>query len=199
MRRRRGLSAEDRAAWEAYRRSADPLRRQPLPSEPTPEPAPGGRTKDVEGGPLPRPFRIGATARVQTSTLPQPAPGPGEEVGAEPLRMDAKAHRRMTAGKLRPEAKLDLHGLTLDRAHSRLQRFLSDAHGDGKRLVLVVTGKGKRKDEGGPIPERVGILRHQVPQWLRLPPFAPLVLQVREAHRSHGGGGAYYVYLRRAR
>lgn len=197
--RRRRLSPEDRATWEAYRRTADPLRPDAPEAEPSPAP-PVARPRVPEADPLPRPFRIGAAARAQASTrTPDPRPTPGQEAGAEPLRMDAKAHRRMTAGKLRPEGKLDLHGMTLDRAHPALHRFLMDAHGEGKRLVLVVTGKGKRKDQGGPIPERTGVLRHQVPQWLRLPPLAALVLQVREAHRSHGGGGAYYVYLRRPR
>jgi DNA-nicking Smr family endonuclease len=65
------------------------------------------------------------------------------------------------------------------------------------RLVLVITGKGKAKSQPGPIPARVGVLRHQVPQWLRLAPLRPLVLHVEPAHRRHGGEGAYYVKLRR--
>ncbi|HKL64840.1 MAG TPA: Smr/MutS family protein, partial [Roseovarius sp.] len=77
--------------------------------------------------------------------------------------------------------------------------FMLRAHGADKRLVLVVTGKGKDRDDGGPIPVRNGVLRHNVPQWLRAAPLGPLVLQVTEAHARHGGGGAYYVYLRRRR
>ena len=65
--------------------------------------------------------------------------------------------------------------------------------------MLVVTGKGKDRDDGGPIPVRLGVLRHNVPQWLSTPPLAQIVLQVTEAHLKHGGGGAYYVYLRRNR
>jgi DNA-nicking Smr family endonuclease len=42
------------------------------------------------------------------------------------------------------------------------------------------------------------VLRHQVPQWLRLPPLGNVVMQVTPAHIRHGGHGAYYVYLRRA-
>ena len=69
----------------------------------------------------------------------------------------------------------------------------------GRRLVLVITGKGKDRDDGGPIPTRHGILRHQVPQWLALPPLSQAILQVTPAHLKHGGHGAYYVYLRRNR
>jgi DNA-nicking Smr family endonuclease len=89
--------------------------------------------------------------------------------------------------------------MTLDRAHPALTQFILGSHAKGRRLVLVITGKGKMRDEGGPIPVRHGVLRHQVPQWLSMPPLSSAVLQVSQAHISHGGGGAYYVYLRRHR
>jgi DNA-nicking Smr family endonuclease len=38
-----------------------------------------------------------------------------------------------------------------------------------------------------------------VPHWLSLPPLRPCILQLAEAHLSHGGAGALYVYLRRSR
>ena len=122
-----------------------------------------------------------------------------ERVARSPLRMDRKTHQKLKRGKLVPEGKLDLHGMTLDRAHPRLVSFILSAHAEGKRLVLVITGKGKHRDDGGPIPVRHGVLRHQVPHWLSVPPLAQVVLQVAEAHVKHGGGGAYYVYLRRSR
>ena len=106
---------------------------------------------------------------------------------------------KMTKGKMHPEGRLDLHGMTLDRAHGALSRFIISSHGSGRRLVLVITGKGKHRDSPGPIPVHQGVLRHQVPEWLRLAPLNSVVLQVTQAHISHGGGGAYYVYLRRSR
>ena len=87
--------------------------------------------------------------------------------------------------------------MTLAEAHPELIHFILNAQSAGMRLVLVITGKGKRRDDTGPIPQRVGALRHQVPQWLRLPPLGPAVLQITEAHLKHGGSGAYYVYLRK--
>lgn len=116
-----------------------------------------------------------------------------------PLRMDKKTFTQMTRGKKKPEGRLDLHGMTLDRAHPALLRFVMGSHAAGKRLILVITGKGKERDEGGPIPVRYGVLRHQVPQWLALAPLSSVVLQVTPAHLSHGGGGAYYVFLKRTR
>ena len=122
-----------------------------------------------------------------------------ERVAKAPMQMDRKTFVRMNRGKLHPEARIDLHGMTLDRAHNALTRFLLSHHAGGKRLVLVITGKGKDRDDGGPIPTRRGVLRHQVPQWLAAPPLSAVVLQVAQAHLTHGGGGAYYVYLRRQR
>lgn len=116
-----------------------------------------------------------------------------------PLRMDRKTHTKMKRGKVRPEARIDLHGMTMDRAHPALTGFILRAAAQGHRLVLVITGKGKDRDDDGPIPVRRGVLRHNVPHWLSLQPLAPLVLQVTPAHDRHGGGGAYYVYLRRSR
>lgn len=126
-------------------------------------------------------------------------PSMPDRVAKAPVQMDRKTFARMNRGKLKPEARIDLHGMTLDRAHGALTRFILSSHGGGKRLVLVITGKGKDRDEGGPIPTRRGVLRHQVPQWLATPPLSSAVLQVSQAHVSHGGGGAYYVYLRRQR
>ena len=89
------------------------------------------------------------------------------------------------------------HSMTVAEAHPALISFILSAQANGLRLVLVITGKGKDRDDGGPIPTRYGVLRHQVPQWLHLAPCRQAVMQVTPAHQRHGGHGAYYVYLRR--
>ncbi|MFK7868208.1 MAG: Smr/MutS family protein [Roseobacter sp.] len=132
-------------------------------------------------------------------TRVQLLPSLPEALQKAPVQMDKKAFGRMTRGKLKPEGRIDLHGMTLDRAHGALTRYIMQSHASGKRLVLVITGKGKNRDDGGPIPVRFGVLRHQVPQWLATGPLSSVVMQVSQAHVSHGGGGAYYVYLRRQR
>ncbi|WP_371587966.1 Smr/MutS family protein [Pseudoruegeria sp. SK021] len=114
-----------------------------------------------------------------------------------PPQVDAKTHTKLKRGKLRPDARIDLHGMTLSQAHPVLNRFMMGAYSRQQRLVLVITGKGKDRDDGGPVPVPRGILRHQVPHWLQTPPLNSIVLQVTQAHLRHGGDGAYYVYLRR--
>ena len=101
----------------------------------------------------------------------------------------------MSRGKLAPEARIDLHGMTLAVAKAELTGFILRAQAAGHRLVLVITGKGK--GDHGPLPTRSGALRHEVPHWLGMAPMAGAVMQVVPAHDRHGGGGAYYVWLRR--
>jgi DNA-nicking Smr family endonuclease len=202
MARRRTLRPDEREIWAAVARTATPLhpgrqlflKEVDTPANAVPRhpdaPAPHGHTHMRV--PL---FQLGEKSRISPRIdLPQT---PAEMLAAAPLQMDAKTHGKMTRGKLAPEARIDLHGLTLSEAHPELIRFILNAQSDGMRLVLVITGKGKRGQDIGPIPQRMGILRHQVPQWLRLPPLGQAVLQVSEAHLKHGGSGAYYVYLRR--
>ncbi|SMO72075.1 DNA-nicking endonuclease, Smr domain [Paracoccus laeviglucosivorans] len=159
-----------------------------------PKPAPAPRAPDPVA-PLPD-FRIGAKSLKTTSRIDL-SPHPGQSLRDAPVRMDHKTHRRMSQGKLIPEARLDLHGMTLNIAQPVLVRFVLNAQAQGFRLVLVITGKGKAGDEFAPLPVRPGALRHNVPHWLHMPPLDRLVLQVRPAHRRHGGEGAYYIYLRK--
>jgi DNA-nicking Smr family endonuclease len=127
------------------------------------------------------------------------APRLDQHLAKQPLKMDRNAFEKMTRGKLKPEARIDLHGMTLAEAHAELIGFILGAHAAGKRLVLVITGKGKIRDDHGPIPQRMGALRNQVPHWLAAPPLGSAILQITPASLRHGGEGAYYVYLKRQR
>ncbi|PTX57873.1 DNA-nicking Smr family endonuclease [Litoreibacter ponti] len=194
-RRRRTLKPEEQELWARVTETAIPMpvrspKQDTIPAKTAiPEPASPRSIKS---------FRLGAQA------APKPAkhnlaPSLETQIGKAPVAMDKKAFTRLKQGRLSPEGRIDLHGMTLDQAHPALNRFILDAHAAGKRLVLVITGKGKARDDGGPIPTRLGVLRHQVPQWFQQHPLKPLILQVAEASQKHGGSGAYYVYLRRAR
>ncbi|WOI55931.1 Smr/MutS family protein [Palleronia sp. LCG004] len=193
----RGLRPDERELWSRIARQTVPLhpeRRAARPAEArmeTPARAPAAPGHDLKN------FAIGqnAPARAPGHDLIAPL---SDRLSGQPVAMDAKAYGRMKRGKLGIEGRIDLHGLTLSEAHPRLVRFILDAHGAGKRLVLVITGKGRERDIDAPMPVRRGALRHQVPQWLNSGPLRSAVLQIAEAHRSHGGSGAFYVYLRRA-
>ena len=197
MNRRRGLTPEDRELWSRVARTATPLepkRRAALPDL-TPPPRIAASPLRKADAVIPPEFSIGAKpGKLRSHDL---APSPAEALTSQPVRMDQKTHRQMSRGKMRPEAKLDLHGMTLAEAGPELTRFVLSCHARGFRLVLVITGKGSRDGIEGPLPVRRGALRHQVPYWLHAAPLSQVVQQVAPAHLRHGGSGAYYVYLRR--
>ena len=200
MSRHRKLRPEEEALWEKVAATTErmhPVRPAFLP-EPEQARPKKAKAKTVSPKPEPiQPFRIGQRSGGKPSDDLLPAIA--DRIKAAPVHMDRKKFQQMSRGKLVPEARIDLHGLTLAEAHPELNSFIQTSFIRGLRLVLVITGKGKEKDTGGPIPERKGALRHQVPQWLKMAPLGSMVMQISEAHLKHGGGGAYYVYLRRRR
>ena len=128
----------------------------------------------------PAPLRVKSTA-----ALPFLAAGTSADV-------DARTMDRLRRGRLRPEARLDLHGLTQDRAHRMLERFIAEAQLSGVRSIIIITGHG-RASEGG------GVLRNQVPHWLNTPGIRPSILAFSSAQSKDGGAGALYVLLRKRR
>jgi len=196
MRRPRHLSAEERALWDRVADGAIPLDPQRPVEEPVIIARPVNRPVVREIDPIHH-FMLGEKANDKRGH--DLLPSITARLTKAPLQMDSKAHGKMTRGKLKPEARLDLHGMTMSEAHPELIAFILGSQAIGRRLVLVITGKGKLRDDGGPIPVRHGVLRHQVPQWMALPPLSQAILQVTPAHLTHGGHGAYYVYLRKNR
>jgi DNA-nicking Smr family endonuclease len=118
--------------------------------------------------------------------------------------VDGRTDERMRRGLLEPDARLDLHGITERDAHRALLLFLKGAQMRNLKLVLVVTGKGKPLAPDSPFDMELsrrsrGVLKSAVPRWLNERDFAGLVAGTRTAHRRHGGDGALYIYLRKAR
>ncbi len=181
-RRKRGLSAEEHALWESVAKQVKPLRkRHRAPKPPTASP-------EMEAKVAPEPAASAKpTAPAPINAPPRPAPPPLAPIGR-------RERSHLSRGRKEIDARLDLHGMTQTRAHRALFGFLQRAHHDGLTFVLVITGKGKM----GAGSER-GVLRRQVPEWLSLPEFRTLVVGFEEAGIGHGGEGALYVRVRRAR
>jgi DNA-nicking Smr family endonuclease len=185
-RRRRSLSEEERALWESVAKQIKPLRKK-LRAAKAQAAAPDTDTP------------VAANVAVSSKPLSPPkiprAAKPEGVPFAPPLAPLGRRERsQLSRGRKDIDARLDLHGMTQTRAHRALAGFLQRAHSDGMTFVLIITGKGKIGAES----ER-GVLRRQVPQWLALPEFRSLVVGFEEAHIGHGGEGALYVRIRRAR
>jgi DNA-nicking Smr family endonuclease len=119
--------------------------------------------------------------------------------------LDRRSERRMTRGQVEIEGRIDLHGTGIERARERLLNFLATSSAHGLSLVLVITGKGaspfaRHTLHGADLyhaPERRGRLRRLVPDWLHETLFREHVAGFQPAHPRHGGGGAFYVKLRK--
>ncbi len=172
-----GLSPEDAALFDAAMRDVDaPPEKRKTPKTEIRK-SPGPATKDPIRRPAP-------PVKTSLSATPLSAGKAGD--------VDNRTMDRLRRGQLRPEARLDLHGMTQDEAHRALTGFVERSAARGARSILVITGKG-RVSEGG------GILRNQFPGWLNSPPIRPLIIGFAEAQPRDGGGGAFYVLLRRKR
>ncbi len=200
-RRKRGkLSEEDREIWSKVARTAVPL--HPVkPSEAAFHPDPP--VAPMAGKPVKQPLRpltrIGGQVQEARVTVNR-ATDPMRAAEIPGNQMDRRNFERLRKGKMRPDARLDLHGMTAAQAHGELTAFIHRCHAAGKRLALVITGKGNTmREEEGIMPTRQGLLRHSLPHWLDAPHLRPMILEITPAHARHGGGGAYYVYLRRKR
>jgi DNA-nicking Smr family endonuclease len=177
------LTAEERALWRTITRSVRPIRNNADGNEYVTEPPPA----PVEALPATKPP---AGLRRQA---PQGGPAALPQV---PLGRRLK--QRVARGSEPLDARLDLHGMTQERAHRALLGFLRNAQADHAKLALDITGKGRGGSEAVPGEGR-GVLKRIVPLWLGLPEFRPYVLGFEPAHVGHGGEGALYVRLRRAR
>lgn len=179
--RRRALSDEERELWDLVSRQVKPLRKPRVPkahAAPRPESSPAGPA--MRSALSPRPVAAAPSPRVTKPSIPPLAP------------LGKRERTKLSRGRSEIEARLDLHGMTQTRAHRALTGFLHRAHQDGLTFVLVITGKGRSGGESG-------VLRRQVPEWLSLPEFRAFVVGFETAHIGHGGEGALYVRIRRAR
>ena len=134
--------------------------------------------------PAPEPMQVSA----EIVSLPEPAPAPARTPG----NVDRATVERLKRGQVTVDGRIDLHGMDQRAAYSALMGFVETASRAGKRSLLVITGKGALADGGG-------VLRRNAPSWLMASPLAGRILTIQPAHIRHGGGGAFYVLLRRRR
>lgn len=159
----------DDALWRYVTKDVKPLTRRAVP--------PGSQ---VPARPA-RPRR----ERMQEPACHMPLPSVAPQNGLQGI--DRRTDEKLKRGQMAVQGRIDLHGMTRDAAHARLQDFLASCWRDGRRSLLVITGKG------------AGVLRGEVPRWLGEPPLSGIVLRFYPARPEHGGDGAFYVLLRRDR
>lgn len=182
--RARRLSEADQALWANYaqklaplrgrvaKRQAEPPVKKTVPIEPEPvAPAPQPRLKVAA---------VVSKPRTMTAAL---------AVGTQPGGIDKATWHRFQSGKLVTARRLDLHGMTAQRAFQALVPFLRTAHAEQVRCVEVITGRGA--GEAG------GVIRREFPHWLNLPEIRPLILGAAHPHALNQG--SVRLILRRIR
>ncbi|MEM7057384.1 MAG: Smr/MutS family protein [Pseudomonadota bacterium] len=209
---RRLLGPDERRLWERVAATTERMRSRsgarhadPVPDAPeiSVVTAPKDAVRPAEVQPQPtrivKPAKPMAPVRQRHSAnLLGPEVGP---VGKPEAGLDRRTSDRLRKGGRTPDATIDLHGMSAERAHRACLTFLADALSRGCRVVLVITGKGGRQDDVDFMtPGRgKGVLRESLPGWLRASPLGRSIVGVYQAHQKHGGAGAFYVYLKKRR
>jgi DNA-nicking Smr family endonuclease len=191
----RRLTPEERALWARLATTVRPIAVDAAKASVTPAKAGAsvGKNATAVSPTTETPFFAGATcalagAKVSPSRRPSPSAN----------TLDAKWDKSLRMGSLAPDMTIDLHGETLATAHTRLNRSLAAAVRDGARLILLITGRAPRDNPRLP-PTSRGVIRASVADWLAASPHADRIAAIRNAHPRHGGGGALYLVMRRAR
>ncbi|WP_293883648.1 Smr/MutS family protein [Sphingomonas sp.] len=177
----RRLSADERALWSRVAASVRRARSK-KPTEPLPETL-------IEAVPATK-------AKPPVAALARQPKAPPVQLG---VTLDGSWDRRIATGGAAPERTVDLHGCGVDQAHRRLLLELELAISDDVRVLLVVTGKAPKSDASRiDLPLR-GIIRASILDWLAASRHASRIAAIRPAHPRHGGAGALYIILRRAK
>ncbi len=135
----------------------------------------------------------------KTSEKDEVRPSVSRNQGKSARDLDKRTAMRLNRGQLDIEGRIDLHGYGVRQAQDALNRFILNAYAHGKRCVLVITGKGHVVLDEEREAETPGLLRRRLPHWVHEAPLDQIVLSIAQASAQHGGGGAYYVLLRRKR
>ncbi|MBE5074444.1 Smr/MutS family protein [Erythrobacteraceae bacterium E2-1 Yellow Sea] len=179
----RGLSAEEAAAWAKLASSVTPLEgRKRISAPEVTHPVKSHVQHKVGVGIAPQPT-------MPAKSRPAPAPGAG---------LDSHWERKIKSGSLQPDFTLDLHGHTLDSAYDRLMHGIDQARAVDARVVLLISGRHRPVDPADR-GERRGAIRAKILDWLAASRHGDAISAVRKAHIRHGGEGALYLVLKRAR
>lgn len=181
---KKDLSQEDRRLWQLYTRNI--------------------KSTGVERGPAgeprtPQPFKINALKQAPRQKFAKPSVSNFDSL----KNNDSNWGKKLKGGKVRPDGKIDLHGMTCVEAHDKLYHYLERAQRSQKRVILVVTGKGGPKKTGyadfryTDFENSRGVLRREVPLWLSSGAMRHMIVSFEDARQSDGGTGALYVVLKR--
>ena len=95
---------------------------------------------------------------------------------------------------------IDLHGYTLDEANKTIEDFINKAFSENINKLIVVTGKGLHSEnEKDPyVSKDLGILKYSVPEFItNNKDLMSKINEITDAKIEDGGGGAFYIFLKK--
>ena len=95
---------------------------------------------------------------------------------------------------------IDLHGFSLENANNVIEEFIIQCFKKNVNKIIVITGKGLRsKSIRNPyVSKDLSILKYSVPDFIKLKPnLMKIIKKIEEAKIEDGGGGAFYIYLKK--
>ena len=112
------------------------------------------------------------------------------------LTIDKNLLRNIKRGKIKINSILDLHGLRVQEAKSMVYKFIKENYETNSRLLLIITGKGKRLgvEDGW---RGKGVLKDLLPNWLKSILLSRFIIWYGIAPSQQGGSGAYLIYLKK--
>jgi len=187
---RRKLGAEEARLWESFARGIRPLQAarrpggvvetaQALADTTAARPQKGGRSGRMPAVPVSDQEARVAAPRARPAVSVLRSIGAGVPIGIRQPGLDDTSWRALSSGKMRPQRRLDLHGLFAQDAFWQLHAFLHRSSAQGLRCVEVITGLGSGR-EGG-------IIRRELPHWLGRLDLKPLILAVVHTHARNQG------------
>ena len=102
--------------------------------------------------------------------------------------------------KIQKTKNFDFHGFSLDEANKTINKLIKDSYKNEVRKLVIVTGKGIHSDnEKNPYASKdLGILKYSIPEYIKnTPELMKLIYEIKEADIKDGGGGAFYIFLKK--
>lgn len=97
--------------------------------------------------------------------------------------------KRLHRGDFAIQGHIDLHGLNVEDAQHAFESFLEQSIVAGKRVVLIIHGRGLSSPDEP-------ILKTNVHKWLTSGPWRKWIMSFSSARWCDGGAGATYILLR---
>ena len=94
----------------------------------------------------------------------------------------------------------DFHGFSLNEANETIEKIIKESFENNIRKLIIITGKGLHSEnEKDPYKsKKLGILKYSMPEYIRnSKELMKFINELKDADIEDGGGGAFYIFLKK--